>query len=102
MLCIKSANLVDNKINDSADTMMLTIFLKHQQDEIWLKSMPKSKDTEFWKASPPDGVKVIGYWFIMGARPSRHFCDFLQVDAKSILRWNNVHGVPSEPNFRTV
>ena len=38
-----------------------TIFLKHQQDENLAEINAKSKDTKFWKASPPDGVKVVSW-----------------------------------------
>ena len=46
-------------MTDSADTMMLTIFQKHEQDRNLVDINARSKDTEFWKASPPDGVKVV-------------------------------------------
>ena len=48
-------------MTDSADTMMLTIFLKNQQDRKLAEINAKSKDTEFWKASPPDGVEVVSW-----------------------------------------
>ena len=53
-------------MTDSADTMMLTIFLKHQQDKNLAEINAKSKDTEFWKAFPPDGVEVVSWYVMMG------------------------------------
>ena len=46
-------------MTDSADNMMLTIFLKHQQDKKAAEINAKSKGTDFWEASPPDGVEVV-------------------------------------------
>lgn len=51
---------------ETTDTMMLTIFLKHQQDKNLSEINAKLEESEFWKAFPPDGVEVVSWYVMMG------------------------------------
>jgi len=53
-------------MSDSADMMMLTIFLKHQQDKNLGEINAKLEETEYWKAFPPEGVEVVSWYVMMG------------------------------------
>jgi hypothetical protein len=48
------------------ETMMLTIFLKHQQDKNLGEINANLSQTEFHKAFPPDGVEVVSWYVMMG------------------------------------
>ena len=53
-------------MSQESGMMMLTIFLKHQQDKNLAEINAKLEDTEFWKAFPPDGVEVVSWYVMMG------------------------------------
>ena len=46
--------------------MLLTVFLKHQQDKNLGEINAKLDDTGFWKEFPPKGVEVVGWYVMMG------------------------------------
>ena len=53
-------------MSDDQDTMMLTIFLKHQQDKNLAEINAKLDSTEFWLGFPPEGVEVVSWYVMMG------------------------------------
>lgn len=46
--------------------MLLTIFLKHQQEMPLAEINDKLERNGFWKNFPPDGVEVVSYYVMMG------------------------------------
>ena len=46
--------------------MLLTVFLKHQQDKNLAAINAKLDDAGFWKEFPPEGVEVVGWYVMMG------------------------------------
>jgi hypothetical protein len=48
------------------DEILLTIMLKHQQDKNLSEINQKLEETGFWKAFPPEGVEVVGWYVMMG------------------------------------
>lgn len=53
-------------MNEPHDTMMLTIFLRHQQDKNLGEINARLEETEFWQAFPPEGVEVVSWYVMMG------------------------------------
>ena len=50
----------------AAGEMLLTIFLKHQQDKNLAEINQKLDQTGFWRKFPPDGVEVVSWYVMMG------------------------------------
>jgi len=48
------------------DTMMLTIFLKHDQTKRLEEINRKLDESEFWTTFPPEGVEVVSWNVVMG------------------------------------
>jgi len=48
------------------DNILLTIFLKHQQNMNLDEINIKLEDTNFWKNFPPEGVEVVSWYVMMG------------------------------------
>ena len=46
--------------------MLLTVFLKHQQDKNLGEINAKLEATGFWKAFPPAGIEVASWYVMMG------------------------------------
>jgi hypothetical protein len=46
--------------------MLLTVFLKHQQDKNLGEINAKLEATGFWKAFPPPGIEVASWYVMMG------------------------------------
>lgn len=53
-------------MSETQNTMMLTIFLKHQQDKNLGEINARLDETEFWKAFPPEGIEVVSWYVMMG------------------------------------
>ncbi len=51
---------------DNENTILLTIFLKHQQTMNLGEINEKLAETGFWKAFPPSGVDVESWYVMMG------------------------------------
>ena len=54
----------DNPATD--DQILLTIFLKHQQDKNLAEINDKLKQTGFWAKFPPEGIEVESWRVLMG------------------------------------
>ena len=48
------------------DSVMLTIFLKHQKDKNLDEINAKLDKSGFWSKFPPDGVDVVSWYVMMG------------------------------------
>ena len=48
------------------DTILLTIFLKHDQSMNLDEINVKLKETGFWKKFPPEGIEVASWYVMMG------------------------------------
>ena len=46
--------------------ILLTIFLKHQQEMPLAEINAKLEKNEFWKNFPPEGIEVVSYYVMMG------------------------------------
>ena len=53
-------------INDKAESILLTILLKHQQSMNLDEIDKKLEKTAFWKQFPPEGVEVVSWYVMMG------------------------------------
>lgn len=49
-----------------SDTILLTIFLKHQKDKNLGEINKKLDETGFWKRFPPAGCDVVSWYVMMG------------------------------------
>ncbi len=52
--------------SSSDDTILLTIFLQHQQQMNLAEINEKLDETGFWREFPPDGVEVESWYVMMG------------------------------------
>ena len=52
-------------VNDESE-ILLTIFLKHQQDKNLGEINAKLDATEFWQNFPPEGCSVASWYVMMG------------------------------------
>jgi len=53
-------------MSDGSNKMLLTIFLKHQQDKNLAEIGSKLESTEFWKNFPPEGCEIVSWYVMMG------------------------------------
>jgi hypothetical protein len=53
-------------MTDTDDTILLSIFLKHQKDKNLSEINAKLDDTGFWAGFPPEGVDVVSWYVMMG------------------------------------
>ncbi len=51
---------------DTEDSILLTIFLKHQQDKNLGEINAKLDETGFWKSFPPEGCEIVSWYVMMG------------------------------------
>lgn len=49
-----------------SDTVMITVFLRHQQDKNLGEINERLAATEFWADFPPEGVKIVSWYVMMG------------------------------------
>lgn len=50
----------------SEGDILLTVFLKHQQDKNLGEINAKLDATGFWKKFPPEGIEVVSWYVMMG------------------------------------
>ena len=50
----------------NADTILLTIFLRHDQANNLDAVQSKLKDADWWERFPPEGVEVVSWYVAMG------------------------------------
>ena len=53
-------------MNASAETMLLTVFLRHDQSNTLDAVQTKLKDAEWWDRFPPAGVEIVSWTVAMG------------------------------------
>lgn len=53
-------------MNASAETMLLTVFLRHDQSNTLDVVQTKLKDAEWWDRFPPAGVEIVSWTVAMG------------------------------------
>ncbi len=51
---------------EPADTLMLTVFLRHDQSKTLAEIQAELDASGFWKRFPPDGVEVVSWHVLMG------------------------------------
>lgn len=49
-----------------SDTVMITVFLRHQQDKNLGEINERLAATEFWADFPPEGVEIVSWYVMMG------------------------------------
>ena len=49
-----------------SDNVLITVFLRHQQDKNLAEINEKLEASEFWADFPPDGVEVVSWYVMMG------------------------------------
>lgn len=49
-----------------SDTVLLTVFLRHQQDKNLGEINEKLDAQDFWAEFPPDGIEVVSWYVMMG------------------------------------
>ena len=50
----------------ASDAILLTIFLKHDQSLSLVEIQKLQEEQGFWKAFPPEGTTVVGWYVMMG------------------------------------
>lgn len=50
----------------AADSVMITIFLKHQQDKSLTEIRKKQEENKLWEIFPPKEARVISWYVMMG------------------------------------
>lgn len=48
------------------DEILLTVFLKHQQDKNLAQIGERLEATGFWREFPPEGIEVVSWYVMMG------------------------------------
>jgi hypothetical protein len=66
ILCIFLAAGVASAQEKKADTILLTIFLKHDQTKTLAEINQHLDKTGFYKKFPPEGVEVVSWYVMMG------------------------------------
>jgi hypothetical protein len=51
---------------EGADTILLTVFLKHDQSRNLTEIQQLQEEQGFWKAFPPEGTTVVSWYVMMG------------------------------------
>ena len=51
---------------DQGDSILLTIFLRHDQTMTLTEQQAKLDATGFWKHFPPEGVEIVSWYVMMG------------------------------------
>ncbi|WP_425403338.1 hypothetical protein [Hwanghaeella sp.] len=49
-----------------SENVLITVFLKHQQDKNLGEINAKLDEGEFWADFPPDGIEVVSWYVMMG------------------------------------
>ncbi len=50
----------------SEDTILLTVFLRHDQSNNLDAVQTKLKDADWWERFPPEGVEIVSWYVAMG------------------------------------
>ena len=66
LVTILSADFALAEESKSNETIMLTIFLKHDQSKTLGEINKHLDETGFWKQFPPEGVEVVSWYVMMG------------------------------------
>ena len=53
-------------MSDQSETMLLTVFLRHDQSNDLDAIQTKLKDKDWWERFPPEGVEVVSWTVAMG------------------------------------
>lgn len=53
-------------MSDQGETMLLTVFLKHDQSNDLDTIQTRLKDKDWWERFPPDGVEIVSWTVAMG------------------------------------
>jgi hypothetical protein len=48
------------------DSVLLTIFLRHDQTMNLTEQQAKLATTGFWKSFPPEGIEIVSWYVVMG------------------------------------
>ena len=51
---------------EAADTLLLTVFLKHDQSQNLTEIQKVQEEQGFWKTFPPEGTTVVNWYVMMG------------------------------------
>ncbi len=51
---------------DAGDSILLTVFLRHDQSNNLDAVQTKLKDADWWERFPPEGVEVVSWYVAMG------------------------------------
>jgi hypothetical protein len=51
---------------DVADSIMITVFLKHQQDKSLPELQKKQEENKLWDMFPPKEAKIVSWYVMMG------------------------------------
>ncbi|WP_034256844.1 hypothetical protein [Adhaeribacter aquaticus] len=57
---------IRNTTSVSSDSVMITIFLKHQQDKSLKEIQKKQEENKLWEQFPPKEARVISWYVMMG------------------------------------
>ena len=57
--------MADNPLNEQ-NSIMLTVFLRHDQSKTLAEIGEHLGKTGFWKKFPPEGVEVVSWYVMMG------------------------------------
>ncbi len=66
LLTFRTGSTKEVFVNDTENAVLLTIFLRHQQDKNLGEINAKLEETGFWKRFPPPGVEVVSWYVMMG------------------------------------
>ena len=53
-------------MNANSETMLLTVFLRHDQSNNLDAVQTKLKEAGWWDRFPPDGVEIVSWYVMMG------------------------------------
>ena len=57
--------MADSPLNDQ-NSILLTVFLRHDQSKTLAEIGDHLAETGFWKKFPPEGVEVVSWYVMMG------------------------------------
>ncbi|MDB5250813.1 MAG: hypothetical protein JWQ40_5207 [Segetibacter sp.] len=66
LFCIAAQSLSQEAKNTSADSLMITVFLKHQQDKSLAEIQKKQEENKLWDLFPPKQSRVVTWYVLMG------------------------------------
>jgi hypothetical protein len=63
---MKAKAKAESPVAEAEDTILLTVFLRHDQSNNLDAVQTKLKDADWWERFPPDGVEVVSWYVAMG------------------------------------